>query len=394
MTGRGAFAPWLVAQWLTIAPQAMAPIAFALATVGGSGDVGTGAAMMAAMTGCQIALALPLSSWGRRVPPLAFVRVLVLARGGAFALVAAAIALEAPAAALICLAGAAGAANGAIFGVYRTVLSSIVEPSRLPRAIALTATSAEIVFALGPVLAAVIAGLSPTAVLALMALSASLPALLLRRLPVLPPPGRDVARAGPLSRALPVWLLCALAGSSAVACVETGAVALALRFGREAAFGAVFALVVCIASVAGGAAVTWANRTLPLGAVLALLATMTTGSLALALSSSIAPAMIGTVLIGLCMAPVGTYYSITVERLAAPDRRSEAFAVLRAAQGTGVVTTALLLTVLPIARVGLVATALLAVAMAAVVLTRRFVERERVGFLSALEPDAPAAPLR
>lgn len=381
MRQRTPFAAWLSAQLLVVTPQAMAPIAFALATVDASGDVGVGAAMMASMTACQIAFAFPLSSWGRRRAPVSFLRLLVLSRGAAFAVLALMQASGAPSALMIALAGAAGAANGAIFGVFRTLLSSIVDASRLPRAIALTATSAEVVFVAGPVLAAVLGGLGATASLGVMALCATLPASLLSHLPAIDPPARPDGKAGPLSPALPVWLACALSGSAAVACVETGAVALALRFDEDASFGAVFAVVLCIASVAGGAAITWVNRVLPLLVVVALLGTMALGSLALAMSPGIPGALAGTVLIGLCMAPVGTYYSLTVERLAPPDRRSEAFAVLRAAQGTGVVASALLLTVMPIERVSLIAAAMLAAAIALVLAMRRFLERQRRAFL-------------
>lgn len=342
------FPVWLGAQLLMIVPQAMAPIAFALATVGASGDVGIGAAMMAAMTGCQIVFAFPLSRWGRSRPPVDFLRLLIIGRGSAFGLVAAAQLLGGNPIVLVTMAGLAGMANGAIFGVFRTLLSEIIGAGQLPRAIALTATAAETVFVIGPVLAAVLGDVSGALPLFVMAGCALIPAILLRLLPPVTAPGFAIGRAGPISRALPIWLLCALAGSSAVACVETGAVAMALRFDRSASFGAVFAVILCLASVTGGAIITWANRSLPIVVVIGLLTIMLTGSLGLGLSPHVPGALAGTVLIGLCMAPVSTYYSIVIEQLVAPDRRSEAFSVLRAAQGSGVVLSALLLTVLPI----------------------------------------------
>lgn len=375
------FPLWLGAQLLTIAPQAMAPIAFALATVSASGGVGVGAAMMAAMTACQIVFAFPLSRWGRARPPVEFLRLLIITRGSAFALLAGAQALGGHALLMVPLAGLAGMSNGAIFGVFRTLLSEIVGPGHLPRAIALTATAAETVFVVGPVVAALLGELGGALPLVVMAICALIPASLLGLLPAVAAPAVATGRGGPISRAVPVWLLCALAGSSAVACVETGAVAMALRFERSASYGAVFAVVLCIASVAGGAVTTWLNRSLPIAVVIALLTTMLTGSLALALSPGIPGALVGTVLIGLCMAPVGTYYSLVIERLVAVDRRSEAFSVLRAAQGTGVVVSALLLTVLPIAHVCLVACGLLAIAIATVAATRQFLESQRERFL-------------
>jgi DHA1 family inner membrane transport protein len=379
------FPVWLGAQLLMIVPQAMAPIAFALATVGASGDVGIGAAMMAAMTGCQIVFAFPLSRWGRSRPPVDFLRLLILGRGSAFGLVAVAQLLGANPLVLVPLAGLAGLANGAIFGVFRTLLSEIIGAGQLPRAIALTATAAETVFVIGPVLAAVLGDVSGALPLFVMAGCALIPATLLRLLPPVTAPGFAIGRAGPISRALPIWLLCALAGSSAVACVETGAVAMALRFDRSASFGAVFAVILCLASVTGGAIITWANRSLPIVVVIGLLTIMLTGSLGLGLSPHVPGALAGTVLIGLCMAPVSTYYSIVIEQLVAPDRRSEAFSVLRAAQGSGVVLSALLLTVLPIERVCLVAAGLLTIAIGTVTATRPFLETQRAQFLISLK---------
>lgn len=379
------FPVWLGAQLLTITPQAMAPIAFALATVGATGDVGIGAAMMAAMTGCQIVFAFPLSRWGRSRPPVDFLRLLIIGRGTAFGLVAVAALWAASPVVLVVLAGLAGVANGAIFGVFRTLLSQIVGPGRLPRAIALTATTAEMVFVVGPVAAAVLGALSGALALFVMAGCALIPATLLRLLPRIDAPAVIVGRAGPMSRALPIWLLCALAGSSAVACVETGAVAMALRFDRSASYGAVFAVILCIASVTGGAIITWANRSLPIVLVIGLLAVMLSGALGLGLSRHVPGALTGTVLIGLCMAPVSTYYSIVIEQLVAPDRRSEAFSVLRAAQGSGVVLSALLLTVLPIERVCLVAAGLLTIAIGTVTVTRPFLENQREQFLISLK---------
>lgn len=388
-----AFPLWLGAQLLTITPQAMAPIAFALATVGATGDVGVGAAMMAAMTACQIVFAFPLSRWGRGREPIPFLRLLILTRGTAFALLALAQTLNGAAAVMITLAGLGGLANGAIFGVFRTLLSDIVEVAQLPRAIALTATAAETAFVVGPVLAAVLGGAHGALPLAVMAVASLTPALLVGLLPVSAPLADRTGPAGPMSRALAVWLLCALSGSATVACIETGAVALALRFDRSASYGAVFAVVTCIASVTGGAIVTWANRSVPILGVVGLLATMLAGSLSLALSPSIPGALAGTVLIGLCMAPLSTYYSIVIERLVAPDRRSEAFSVLRAAQGSGVVLSALLLTTLPIARVSLVACGLLTGAIVLVASARPYLESEREGFLTrvAAAGDRPAA---
>jgi DHA1 family inner membrane transport protein len=379
------FPVWLGAQLLMIVPQAMAPIAFALATVGASGDVGIGAAMMAAMTGCQIVFAFPLSRWGRSRPPVDFLRLLIIGRGSAFGLVAAAQLLGGNPIVLVTMAGLAGMANGAIFGVFRTLLSEIIGAGQLPRAIALTATAAETVFVIGPVLAAVLGDVSGALPLFVMAGCALIPATLLRLLPPVTAPGFAIGRAGPISRALPIWLLCALAGSSAVACVETGAVAMALRFDRSASFGAVFAVILCLASVTGGAIITWANRSLPIVVVIGLLTIMLTGSLGLGLSPHVPGALAGTVLIGLCMAPVSTYYSIVIEQLVAPDRRSEAFSVLRAAQGSGVVLSALLLTVLPIERVCLVAAGLLTIAIGTVTATRPFLETQRAQFLISLK---------
>ena len=56
-----------------------------------------------------------------------------------------------------------------------------------------------------------------------------------------------------------------------------------------------------------------------------------------AVAVSAAMAVIGAVLIGAVLAPLGTYYSLVLDTLAPPKRRAEVFALLRTANAVGVI---------------------------------------------------------
>ena len=54
--------------------------------------------------------------------------------------------------------------------------------------------------------------------------------------------------------------------------------------------------------------------------------------------------IVGAVLIGFVLAPLGTYYSLILDRLAPPQRRPEVFALLRTANAVGVIFASAVLT--------------------------------------------------
>ncbi|MFB9970950.1 hypothetical protein ACFFMP_13495 [Pseudoroseomonas cervicalis] len=146
------------------------------------------------------------------------------------------------------------------------------------------------------------------------------------------------------SPAIALWLLCAAAGGAAVAAIEIGAVALALRFGHPPALAILFTVPLCLAAVAGGLWVSWRNRRPGRALVVAQLGLMTLGAGLVALNLSMAVTVLGAVLVGAVLAPLGTHYSLTLDALAPPHRRAELFALLRTANSLGVILASALLT--------------------------------------------------
>ena len=232
---------WPLVRWFISAatlnvPQAAGPVAFSLVALSLTGETSGGAAMILAMTLAQVAGAIPITRLGRNLPSATFLKQLVAFRTLALGLIALCVAYEASFIWLILVAALAGTVNGAAHGYLRSVLNQLAPVSRLPRALGISATLNELTFVLAPVAASGLGTISPVfAVLALTVLGA-IPALLVPHTGsanidgVLPHADGSV-----LSPSILLWLMCAAAGSSTVAAIEIGAVALALHFGYEPA---------------------------------------------------------------------------------------------------------------------------------------------------------------
>jgi hypothetical protein len=304
---------------------------------------------MLAMTLAQVAGALPIIRLGRGLPAAALLRGLVGLRALALAAIAAGAAAGLPFLGLVGLAAVAGSVNGAAFALLRSALNELTPASRLPRALGIAATLNETTFVLAPVMASALGSVSPVlAVLALAGLGA-LPALLVPRGRAAPAAARLPPGGGALlSPAILLWLACAAAGGATVAALEIGAVALALAFGHEPALAIVFTVPLCLAAVAGGLWVSLRNRMPTRPAVLGCLAVMTAGALLAALEWSLATTVLGAVLVGTVLAPLGTHYSLVLDSLAPPQRRAEVFALLRTANALGVIFASALLTAFPL----------------------------------------------
>lgn len=350
---------WFISSATMGVPQAAGPIAFSLVALSVTGDATHGAAMILAMTLAQVAGAIPIARLGKNWPLATFLRLLIVIRTLALASLALLAAYEAAFTWLIVLAAVAGSANGAAYGYLRAVLNHLAPASRMPRALGIAATLNEAIFVLAPVAASGLGTLSPAfGVLALAAIGA-LPALLV------PSTGSthidDVRGAGRalLSPSVLLWLMCAAAGAATVAAVEIGAVALALRFGHEPALAIVFTVPLCLAAVAGGVWVSVRNRMATRKVVLAQLSIMALGSALTALNLSVATTVVGAVLTGLVMAPLGTYYSLILDTLAPPQRRPEVFALLRTANGLGVIFASAVLTIVSLSMALIVVTSLM-----------------------------------
>ncbi|MFK0278657.1 hypothetical protein ACIQUG_33695 [Ensifer sp. NPDC090286] len=70
---------------------------------------------------------------------------------------------------------------------------------------------------------------------------------------------------------------------------------------------------------------------------MAQLSIMTVGSALAALKVSFAATVLAVMLIGVVLAPLGTYFSLILDELAPPPKRPEVFALLRTANAVGVI---------------------------------------------------------
>jgi hypothetical protein len=363
---RWALLRWFISSATLGVPQAGGPIAFSLVALGLTGHTSGGAAMMLAMMLAQVAGAIPIARLGRTLPLTTVLRVLVIVRMSALVSIALLAAYEASFTWLIVLAAVAGSVNGAAYGYLRAVLNRLASASRFPRALGIAATLNEMTFVLAPVAASGLGTLSPAfAVLALAVLGA-VPALLVPNTGSTHIAGVRGPANSMLSASILLWLACAMAGGAVVASIEIGAVALALNFGYEPALAIMFTVPLCLASVTGGLWVSVRNRMATRKAVLVQLSVMALGSALAALKISLATTVIGTVVIGLVMAPLSTYYSLILDTLAAPQRRAEMFALLRTANALGVIFASAVLTVVSLSVALIVVTGLIMAVTSAV----------------------------
>jgi hypothetical protein len=169
-----------------------------------------------------------------------------------------------------------------------------------------------------------------------------------------------------LSPSILLWLACAAAGGATVAAIEIGAVGLALNFGHEPTLAIMFTVPLCLTAVAGGIWISVRNRMAKRNTVLAHLSVMTLGSTLAALDVSVATTVVGTVLIGVNMAPLSTYYSLILDTLAPPRRRAEVFALLRTANAIGVIFASAVMTVASLSMALIVVAGLMAIVTLAV----------------------------
>ena len=342
---------WFISSATLGVPQAAGPVAFSLVALSVTGDARGGAAMILAMTLAQVAGALPIARLGKPLPLATFLKLLIVLRTLALVSLAWVAAYDGAFAWLIVLAALAGLVNGAASGYLRAVLNHLAPAQRLPRALGIAATLNEVTFVLAPVAASGLGTVSPAFGILALALLGALPALLVPNTG----PAHIDGVAGPggalLSPSLLLWLTCALAGGATVAAVEIGAVALALQFGYEPALAIMFTVPLCLAAVAGGLWVSVRNRMATRKTVLVQLSIMTMGAALTALNLSVATTVAGAVLTGLVLAPLATYYSLILDTLVPPQRRPEAFALLRTANAIGVIFASAVLTVvsLPVA---------------------------------------------
>jgi hypothetical protein len=334
---RTALFRWFISYGAFGFPQAGAPVVFSLIALSATGSVSGGATMILTMTLAQITGAVPLARLGRHFAAIAFLRILISLRTLALIMIALGAAFDFRLLWLAAFAAVAGSVNGAAYGHLRLLLNALAPASALPRALGIAATLNEVTFVLAPVAASGIGSFYPTFALLCFAGIGAIPILLLPNVSAGQHSGAGMHPGPLLNRSILLWLLCAAAGSAVVAAIEIGAVALALQFGYKAVFAFLFTVPLCVASVAGGIWVSVRNRIASEKAVVVQLFIAATGSLLAALQVSVALTVVGTILMGLVIAQLGTYYSLRLDQLASPERRAEVFALLRTASAAGTI---------------------------------------------------------
>ncbi|MGO4671000.1 MFS transporter [Bosea sp. 2RAB26] len=362
---------WFISSATLSVPQAAGPVAFALVALALTGDTSGGAAMILAMTLAQVVGAIPITRVGRRFPPTTFLRLLVVFRTLALASIAVLAHHGAAFGWLVAFSALAGAVNGAAFGYLRTVLNALAPAAKLPRALGISATLNEVTFVLAPVAASGLGGVSPVFAVLVVAALGAIPALLVPTTAAAAVEDAHHPDASVVSPAILLWLMCAAAGGSTVAAIEIGAVALALHFGYAPTLAVLFTVPLCLASVAGGVWVSIRNRMQTRRAVLIQLTIMTVGSILVALQISLAVTVLGAVLVGMVLAPLGTYYSLALDALAPPKKRPEVFALLRTANATGVILASAVMTAVSLSTALIVVSCLMITVVVVVGLSSR-----------------------
>jgi DHA1 family inner membrane transport protein len=333
------FARWVLAFGTFGVPQAAAPIAFSLLALSLTGSADHGSWVVLAMTLAQIAGAVPVARAGRGHPLVRYTRLLMIVRTGALLAATVLAAAGATLWAIALAAGCAGLVNGAAHGCLRAVLNHLVGPGQIPRALGLGATLNEVTFASSPVIVSVIGAYSPVAAIGAIAVLGTVPLFLVPSVQAPPATASTVSSRTLLRPGILLWLFCCLATSASTAGVEVGAVSLALRFSLAPAAGALFALVLCLASISGGLWVTARNRQAQPRAVIAYLLGTSVGAVFVWGGWTLVTTLVGAVLIGFFIPVLGTHYSLVLDRLAPPQLRAEAFSLLRTASAVGVIAT-------------------------------------------------------
>lgn len=305
--------------------------------------------MILAMTIAQVVGAVPITRLGRNRSAATILRLLVVFRTLALVAVALCAHYQANFALLVAFAALAGLVNGAAFGYLRSLLNHFTPATRLPRALGIAATLNELIFVLGPVAASGLGSVSPVFALLVLTAFGAIPAILIPQAGKAEVEEAPLAKTSVLSPAITLWLACAAAGGATVAAIEIGAVALALKFGYEPTLAILFTVPLCLASVSGGIWVSVRNRMASRQAVVAQLSIMTIGAALVAFGPSLSTTVVGAVLIGVVLAPLGTYYSLVLDQLAPPHRRPEVFALLRTANALGVIFASAVLTMASLA---------------------------------------------
>ncbi|WP_158933085.1 MFS transporter [Acidisphaera sp. S103] len=363
---QGPLVRWLLAYGTFSVPQAAGPIAFALLAIPLTGNPGDGAAFVLAITVAQVIGAVPVARLGRKSNAVSFLKALVAIRALSLIAVAVLAMIQAPFVVLIAAAALSGLVNGAAFGFLRSVLNHLVEPSRLPRALGLASTLNEFTFVAAPVLASGLGTISPVFALLMLTILGTAPFVLVPSISNARASEPVEGRGTLLAPSIILWLACTAANSAVVSSIEIGSVSLAMRYGFAPSDGFIFTLALCLASVTGGVWVSARNRMPRRFAVVLYLSAMSAGAALIALNLSVMATLVGAVIVGCVLAPLGTYYSLMLDALSAPHRKAEVFALSRTANSIGIILTSANLALTSLAVTQVMSAALIFLATATV----------------------------
>jgi MFS family permease len=330
---------WFISSAALAVPQASSPVAFSLVALSVIGDARGGAAMILAMTIAQVFGAVPITRLRKKSQEATFLKLLVIFRTLALLAIALCAYFEVSFVWLVASSAVAGVVSGAAYGYLRSLLNYLTPASKLPRAQGIAATLNEVTFVLGPVVASGLGTISPVFAIVVLAILGGSPALLIPHVEAQLAESA-VQGGGPvLTPAILLWLVCAGAVGATVAAIEIGAVALALKFSYQPALAVLFTVPLCVASVSGGIWISIRNRLSSRREVFSQLFIMAFGLWLVVLSGSVILTVAGAILVGLVVAPLGTYFALILDMLAPPDRRPEVFALLRTSYSLGIIFT-------------------------------------------------------
>ncbi|NKQ88741.1 MFS transporter [Rhizobium ruizarguesonis] len=327
---------WVVAYGFFGAPRAGASIAFAMAALSITDNAAGGATALAAMTAAQLAGAIPVARLGRGSNSIAYFKILIVIRTMALFCGAAACGMGAPYSIFIAAAVASGLVQGAAFGHLRDAANYLVAPTQMTRVLAWGFFAAELAFLVMPILAAALGTVSASLAIGAIAVLGALPAFILPSAPTADVKVEDAEKRKAISPDVLIWLACACASSAAISAIEVGAVSIAMGFGLQAGYGAVFTGTLCAASLIGAIVNSFLNRTFSRHQVAGMLAAILIG-IALVLQNSFGLSIVGCALVGLFAPSLGIHYSLQINRLVRPEMRAETFSVLKISTSVGTI---------------------------------------------------------
>lgn len=346
---------WAAGVQLAGLPQAMVPLAYTTAASALTGSAATGALLVAAEAVAEVLCAVPNGRMLDRLGVSRGARFLLVGRGLAYLGMLAGLLLHLPTVMLVVLAALPGALGGGIGSGFRALLSSVVGALLLNRALAINAMATDGIIVLGPLVVAGLILLAQSAPLLAMT-TASLLAVAL--VPSARHSGSVNSSAGDTSliRLLLGWVCAAFALGHVTSTIEVAALPLVERLGAGPGGASVLVAVFALASILGSLVYVRINAS---GAALmasVLLLVMATGSLLVGIGSSWPIALAGATLIGPCVGPLLTIYTVRAELMIPATRRAEGFAILSTVQGLGFAAGSLTIGLLPLPAVSALGT--------------------------------------